>query len=88
MFVSLSHVTWQMHRLFCFIIVNYTNNINLFSPKKIGDKSKILFDPYFPLVTIIISLVCILPDRSSMDLHVYCGVQSDELMWKVAILLV
>lgn len=49
-------------------------------------KSKILFDPYSPLVTAIISLVYILLDHLSMGLHIYYSAQTDELTWEVAIL--
>ena len=73
----------------CFVLlltVNYTNNI-LFSPQNVNE-SKISFDPYYSVVTTIINLVCILPDHLSADLHIYYRIQTDELTWKVAILLI
>lgn len=59
-----------MYRWFCFIIVHYTNNTIFFSLKN-GNRSKIHFDPYYSWVATMISLVCILPDRLSLDLHIY-----------------
>lgn len=66
-------LTWLGRCIGCFVlllIVNCTNNTILFPLKKIGDKSKTLFDPYSPLVTTIINLVCILPDCLWIYMHI------------------
>lgn len=77
-------LSWLGRCTSCFAllsIVNYRTNTILFPLEKIKDKSKILFDPYSPLVTTIINLVCILTDLLSVDLHTYYSAQTDELMY-------